>query len=197
VSDAFARWSGFERSSFVSGPDLPQDVNGTGIPFTNPAHWGHFWRRDLDGISPVIYDTDGSITDDMFGVGAKFDVLGAAGLDSPVSLAGTIAEASIVINGAFLDGAGLPGSPVDSVSQLAFEATIVHEVGHFLNLDHSIVNHELRDYDPDKLYIPTMYPLTVEDEEAIATPTRMTKPESSRFTPRRGRPPPPGVSRVR
>ncbi|MGH2689038.1 MAG: hypothetical protein ACRDKW_09565, partial [Actinomycetota bacterium] len=79
--------------------------------------------------------------------------------------------ASIVINGAFFDGIDPPLSPEDSPSQLAFEAIMVHEVGHFANLDHSVVNHELAaDGDPDNdIYIPTMYPLVVEDESAIAT----------------------------
>jgi Big-like domain-containing protein/ASPIC/UnbV protein/FG-GAP repeat protein/VCBS repeat protein/thrombospondin type 3 repeat protein len=173
VADAFSRWHAVAqaRLDFAVGADLPQDVNAVGIPATNPAHWANYWRKDGDGISPVIYDADGSVIDDMFGSGARFDILGAAGLDTPTSLSATITEASIVINGAFLDGVGPPASPADSKSQLAFESTIVHEIGHFLNLDHSLVNHELAgDFDPDNdIYIPTMYPLTVENEEAIAS----------------------------
>jgi len=173
LADACGRWQSVVLSdiAFTPGADLPQDVDATGIPFTNAAHWANFWRKPGDGRSPVIYDADGSIIDDMFGLGARFDILGAAGLDNPISLSGTITEASIVINGAFYDGVGRPASPVDLPSQLAFEAAMVHEVGHFVNLDHSVVNHELAgDGDPDNdIYLPAMYPFTVDDEEAMVT----------------------------
>src|SRR5262249_11432873 len=152
LADAFGRWDNVALAdiAFTPGAALPQNVNATGIPFTNPAHWANSWRKAGDGRSPVIYDADGSIIDDMFGQGARFDILGASGLDNPIALSGTITEASIVINGAFLDGAGPPSSPLDLPSQLAFEATMVHEIGHFVNLDHSVVNHELAgDGDPD------------------------------------------------
>ncbi len=173
LADAFGRWQSVVLSdiAFAPGADLPQDVNATGIPFTNAAHWANFWRKPGDGRSPVIYDADGSIIDDMFGQGARFDILGAAGLDNPIALSGTITEASIVINGAFYDGAGPPSSPVALPSQLAFEAAMVHEIGHFVNLDHSVVNHELAgDGDADNdIYLPAMYPFTVDDEEAMVT----------------------------
>ena len=173
LADAFGRWQGVVLSdiAFTPGPDLPYDVNATEIPFTNPAHWANFWRKPGDGRSPVIYDVDGSIIDDMFGEGARFDILGAAGLDNPITLSGTITEASIVINGAFLDNDQGPSSPVDLPSQLAFEAAMVHEIGHFVNLDHSVVNHDLAgDGDAaNDVYLPSMYPFTVDDEEAMVT----------------------------
>src|SRR5262245_6570043 len=174
MADAFSRWHNapFTAISFSAGAELSVDVNAVGIPATNPAHWANFWRKDGDGLSPVIYDVDGSIIDDMFGEGARFDVLGAAGIDNPISYPGTtVTEASIVINGAFFDGIGEPASPTDEPSQLAFESIMVHEVGHFINLDHSVVNHELAlDGNPgNDAFVPSMYPLTVTDEAAITT----------------------------
>src|SRR5262249_27397078 len=110
LSKAFTQWqtAPYTAITFSPGPDLPYNVNATGLPATTPAHWANFWRKDGDGLSPVIYDTDGSIIDDMFGEGARFDVLGAAGIDNPISLSTTITGASIVINGAFFDGIGPP-----------------------------------------------------------------------------------------
>jgi hypothetical protein len=107
----------------------------------------------------------------MFGEGARFDILGVANLDTPTTTGGTITGASIVMNGAFFDGIGLPESPEDAVSLTAYKATAMHEVGHFLNLDHSVVNHEIAaDGDPDNdIYLPTMYPTAVDDDEALAT----------------------------
>ncbi|MFQ5843851.1 MAG: thrombospondin type 3 repeat-containing protein, partial [Planctomycetota bacterium] len=172
LAAAFQTWEDVALADiqFAAGSELPVDVDASGTPATNPAHWANFWRVPGDGLSPVIYDADGSVVDDMFGAGARFDVLGAAGLDDPISVSGTISEASIVINGAFLDGVGPPASPADSASSLAFQSVMVHEIGHFCNLDHSVVNHELAgDGDPDNdIYLPTMYPVVVDDEEAIA-----------------------------
>jgi hypothetical protein len=34
----------------------------------------HVYQRFSDGLNPVIFDTDGSITDSIFGVGAKSNV---------------------------------------------------------------------------------------------------------------------------
>src|SRR5262245_19751734 len=167
LTDAFSRWQAvpFSMLSFVAGSDLPGDINATALPSSNPLHWANFWRKPSDGWSPIIYDADGSIIDEMFGAGARFDILGASGMDHPVvPLSGGITGASIVINGAFFDGVGMPASPADMPSSLAFEAIMVHEAGHFANLDHSVVNHEMaQDGDPDNdIYVPTMYPILVD-----------------------------------
>ncbi len=174
LRSAYARWDAIPLANLTLNDldgALPMDIDAVGIPATNPAHWAHYWRVAGDGFSPVIFDADGSIMDDMFGIGARFDLLGAAAIDDPTATFGIIHEASIVINGAFFDGLGLPQSPDDLPSALALEAVLVHEVGHSLNLDHSVVNHELaNDGDPDNdVYLPTMYPFTADDEEAIAS----------------------------
>ena len=155
---------------FVEGPALPRDVDAAGVPATNAAHWKHFWRVDGDGLSPVIFDADGSIIDSMFGAGARFDILGVAAIDTPIAVATAITGASIVVNGAFLDGLGLPESPPDVSTIEAVRAIVVHEAGHFVNLDHSVVNAELADDgDPaNDIYVPTMYPVAVDDEAQVA-----------------------------
>ncbi len=174
LSDAFARWESvsFADIAFMAGSDLPQDINATGTPAANPGSWEHYWRVPGDGIAPVIFDSDGSILDAMFGIGARFDILGASGLDvdpNDLPVTSTITEASVVINGAFYDGIGLPDSPVDLPSTTALQAVMVHEIGHFCNLDHTMVNHDLaEDGDPDNdVFVPTMYPVLVDDEEAL------------------------------
>jgi subtilisin-like proprotein convertase family protein len=52
-----------------------------------------------------------------------------------------------------------------------FEATVVHELGHFLGLGHTYVGHELKNGDPaDDGPIPTMYPTALDDDTQMRTP---------------------------
>ena len=173
IAAAFFEWDsigGFPLG-FGEGPPIFQDIDGVDVPGTNPAHWLNFWRVDGDGQSPVIFDDDGSVIDGLFGLGARFNILGAAALDTPIGPTPQIAEASIVINGLFYDGVGLPESPDDAVSEEAFKAVVVHEVGHFLNLDHSVVNADLASDGnaTNDIYVPTMFPVAVDDEESIVS----------------------------
>jgi Big-like domain-containing protein/VCBS repeat protein/FG-GAP repeat protein len=196
LASAFSRFTGVGTLAFTEAAPLAADVNGIGIPATNPNHFLHLWRVEADGLNPVIFDQDGSVIDSLYGQGARFDVLGVSALDTPLGRCsgggnagadcleaadctggGTCAPvtailgAGIVINGLFYDGLGLPVSPADLPSQQALEAVMVHEIGHFLNLDHSVVNQELAsDGNPaNDVYLPTMFPLVVDDEAALAT----------------------------
>jgi hypothetical protein len=173
LAAAFQEWDDIPGLpvTFVEGPLLPWDVTGWGIPAGNVSHWLHYWRVDGDGRSPVIFDQTGNVIDGLFGVGARFNILGLAALDTPISATPWVTGASIVINGQFYDGVGLPNSPEDVESEEVLKSVMVHEIGHFLNLDHSLVNAELAsDGNPgNDIYIPTMFPIAVEDEEAIAT----------------------------
>ncbi len=171
LAQAFAEWDAIPGNlSFAEGTPLPLDVNAEGFAFSNPAHYLNFYRVDGDGVSPVIFDQDGSIIDALFGVGARFEVLGVAGLDNPIAANPAITGASIIINGAFYDGVGEPDSPED-VTPEGLRATMVHEIGHMVNLDHTVLNHEVAlDDDPSNdIYVPTMFPVAVLDEGALAT----------------------------
>jgi hypothetical protein len=170
LAEAFAEWeAGPAIISFTEGPPLALDVDAEGFAFTNPAHFQNFYRVNGDGKSPVIFDNDGSIIDAIFGTGARFEVLGVAGIDTPIGTDTEITGASIIINGAFYDGVGLPDSPED-VTLAGLKAAMVHEIGHFINLDHTWLNHELAldDNAGNDIYVPSMFPIAVKDEGALA-----------------------------
>ncbi len=128
---------------------------------------------DGDALSPIVFDTDGSVIDGLFGSGARFEIIGVSGLDTPINVSERIREASIVINGAFYDGLGPDNdSPADLPSQEALKAVMVHEIGHFLNLDHSVLNGEVAGDGnaANDAWLPTMYPVLADDEAALASP---------------------------
>jgi hypothetical protein len=86
------------------------------------------------GFSPIVFDDDGSITDDLLGNGAKESVLGFAGARFANSSAG-IKESQAVFNGFLYDRDNVGGTLADVLNE--FQTTILHEFGHMFGLDHT------------------------------------------------------------
>ena len=99
-----------------------------------------------DEINPVVFDDDGSIVAAIFGDGNKYSVLGFASVNS-YSADGVIIDGQAVINCKCLadhpDGACEVLDLVIEDTEDDLDFTIVHEMGHFLNLGHSNVNSDL------------------------------------------------------
>ncbi|CAN5441067.1 hypothetical protein BH09SUM1_BH09SUM1_24680 [soil metagenome] len=139
--------------SFSIGAQLPVDNNGTALPFSAPQ----FDEVAPDSINPVIYDTDGSITDFALGSGASNSVIGFAG---PAWTSGTtITEGQAVLNGKFLATGNVPPDLTD----LTYQGVITHEIGHMLNLDHTQFNdylcNQYTNAGASQVTRPTMYPI--------------------------------------
>lgn len=112
-------------------------------------------------VSPVIFDADGSITDAVFGIGARRRVLGFAG--PRIGPGDRIESALAVLNGAFLDGRP---DPADLPLEF-FRAVFIHEFGHYIGLDHSQLNlDDAFDTDPtNDSSVPTMLPVLTTTEQ--------------------------------
>lgn len=131
VSDNFNLWStsNIPTSSltFSNAGALPVDVN-------NVSTYNQY-ESTPDGISPIIFDTDGSI---FSALGYPPGVLGFAGPEYiSISAPFYITEGIAVLNGAWIDGDNSDGR---EMSMAEFAGVFAHEFGHFLNLDHSQVN---------------------------------------------------------
>lgn len=133
----------------------------------------------IAGQSPIIFDTDGSIIDALAGPGTSRKVVGKSAFRC---FSGTLADpkgvtqAFLIMNGRFIDG--LP-DPVD-LPMNVFAGVILHELGHFLGLHHSMVNEEIyagvlngTRSASDSKYIPVMYPLILPN----ATASTVLKPD--------------------
>jgi slime mold repeat-containing protein len=119
-----------------------------------------------DGVSPIIFDQDGRVTDDLLGVGARNEVLGFATPECGDVAGGTITESIAVLNGRWIDGIASRDNPEISVDD--FAAVFVHEFGHFFNLDHSQIGlAEAFDDDPSNDdAVATMFPFLANGAEA-------------------------------
>lgn len=157
VTSAFASWEAIPTAylTYSEGTDLAADVTVSNfMPLLGPAGCP-------DGLTPIIFDVDGSITDAFLGGGSRSSVLGFAGFNCSNGFTGEIREGYAVLNGAFLDGAG---SPAD-VSPAAFEGVMVHEFGHMSGLGHAQIDFELANNGngPDDDRVPTMSPTATDD----------------------------------
>jgi hypothetical protein len=110
--------------------------------------------------NPIIYDANGAIFTAL-----NIDVLAVIGFAGPCVYdpdAGTILSGKAVMNGLFIDGDSNATNP-DDLTDPEFDATFIHEFGHFSGLQHSQVNKDcflncgLPDSD-DNVGLPTMFP---------------------------------------
>ena len=122
------------------------DVNGS-----NYLQYTTLTDFKYDGINPIIFDSDGAITDSLFGAGSSASIIGFAG-SGDQNNDGYYDEGEAVMNGKFADGSAT------SFTLAEWKSTFVHEFGHFLGLDHTQINGEFVNDATKTIYIPTMYP---------------------------------------
>jgi len=134
----------------------------------------------FDRISVIAFDnTEGStILDDADGLGGTGT--SESGLTNTTCISGSnadpefITSAQIIFNGAFIDGVAGPADL--TVNEMT--ATMVHELGHFIGLDHTSANQVLvdalrageLDEDDYAIYMPTMAVLYTTEHRATLNP---------------------------
>ena len=125
VASDFAVWGAVPTASvsFTNAGQLPVDVTVANV----------FDVLGIcDGVSPIVFDDDGSITDLLLGGGASNNILGFAGPACGSLVPPVITEGEAVLNGKFNDGVDSPSNPETSVSD--FNAVSVEEFGHSRSL---------------------------------------------------------------
>lgn len=129
VVAAFDRWESIPTATqtYSNNGQLAFDVDVTNFnPFIQNLFFG---TNTSDGLSPIVYDADGSIFIALFGVSG---VLGFASPDTR-DANGTPIEAV-----SFLNGGSMP--PIGTFPVSAFLGVIFHEFGHYSGLAHTVVN---------------------------------------------------------
>ena len=152
VTEFFQVWEDVPDcvAGYVNNGSMPEDVNGT--------NFNTYVDVAGDGLNPIVFDTDGTIHDALFGGGNS--VLGFAGFVSFFPDSARIFEGQAAFNGRFIDGNAANGE-VGSLN--VFKGTFVHEFGHYSGLDHAQINN-LEAFDGDvgnDGTVPTMYPINI------------------------------------
>ena len=155
VASTFATWEAVPSASirFASAGPLPVDVKA--------GNYANFLGV-CDGISPIIFDDDGSITDDLLGAGAKNVILGFSSPECGDPNSAVITESVAVLNGRFVDGIDTAANP--EMPSADFGAVFLHEFGHFFNLDHTQINlrEAFDDSTSDDDAVATMFPILID-----------------------------------
>ena len=162
LADAFDSWAllpgvnlNILQGAFLPDQGLPDGVNqsnyaeflGAGTEECYPDFFG---TSGANCVSPIIFDEDGEIIDDLFGQCAKFSILGFAGFDEVEDGTGDPARRIVRRGQALFSGACLNPSVTKSgcgscqrvLTDGEIRTIVTHEVGHMMGMDHSQVNPE-------------------------------------------------------
>jgi len=163
VQQAFDLWNAVPTSTInlVQGVGLTLDIDVTN--YQNLLPNGNLDDPSInDGLSPLIYDTDGQIIDDFFGVGQSDNIAGFAASIFFVD-GSNFTEGYAVLNG--------KNSPLTSV----LVNTIAHEIGHLIGMDHSQLDFDNTEdpntngCTPPQSAYPIMYPFLCRLDSSLHT----------------------------
>ncbi|MGI6455488.1 MAG: hypothetical protein ACOX5R_07650 [bacterium] len=150
IFDSFRKWENAGVGLAIArGPDWNTDITH--------QNYSDFSRNFKGNESVVVFDDDGRIINMTQGEGARDHILGfqVPYTNSRAEITGGI----ILFNGYFFDE-----HDFDRDSVLP---TILHELGHYLGLDHSQQLRHLayNGVNFDDVYVPIMFPTTTDNEE--------------------------------
>lgn len=125
----FAEWTNVPTSSFQA--QVVGDFASIGLPDINETNVTQVIGTHNGGGIHIIYDTNGRILQNFFGV-SPVSTLGIASPEFSLSGSPVLTESWVVMNGR--------GVSTTDPTGLAFAGVFTHEFGHSINLAHTQVN---------------------------------------------------------
>lgn len=166
VQQAFELWNALNSSTvnlIIDQTQLDIDVNISNFDDYLPNVDESVYNAD-DNLNPIVYDSNGEIIDEYFGIGQSNYTIGFAA--SILTFGSSyFEEGYAVINGKDL---GLP--------ETTFILLIAHEIAHFFGLDHTQVNINNQETDfgspafcstDSRENYPVMYPFICRNTESL------------------------------
>jgi hypothetical protein len=159
VADEFMKWESVPTSaiSYTQGSQITDPTSGQPTDVTS-ANYNDVINAN-NGENPIIYDNDRDIFEFL---GYPSGVVGFAGI---LRISGSeITKGYAVLQGDWFDDEPQGTAPSDpgEMSESTFRGMMVHEFGHFNNMGHSSVNHEVDALPgcpaPTSTHIETMSP---------------------------------------
>lgn len=168
IDDALSQWDDLSEADLtITRREISADIDGTNVCEYLYAAPTCTTAEQNNGINPLIIDEDGSIMCQFFcdvsGSRARYIYLGFASIALSNATTGVAIKGGAVFNAACLEGelqSGCSAAGITGFSDDDFTSFMVHEMGHFLGLDHSQVNktEAENDDDTDNNLINTMFP---------------------------------------
>lgn len=149
VDDAFAVWSSVSTANVSFQKDVVLEISEGDADKKIEAALD-LLKNTSDQKSPVIWDKDGDLIKRLFGIGAEDNIKGFAASEYSQET-GKYTEGIAVFNG-----------------KIADKAVVIHEIGHFIGLDHSQIqlNMVLDGNAVNDHNIPTMIPILDTDNSS-------------------------------
>ncbi len=168
IDDALDAWDDLTQAELsITRRTLAADIDNTNVCDYLYASSACTTAPQNNGVNPLIIDEDGSITCRFFcdaaGARAQYIYLGFALISISNSTTGAAVKGGAVFNAACLSGqleSGCSTNHISGFSDDDFTSFMVHEMGHFLGLDHSQVNRTEAEngLSADDSLINTMFP---------------------------------------
>jgi len=168
VQQAFDLWNNVNTATVnlvLEDDGIPTDIKISNFLTYLPDPDGGETNTD-DNLNPIVYDNDGAIIDEFFGVGANLSTIGFAA--SFFTIEGDFfVEGYAVLNGKTFD---------PPLTDTDLKLLVVHEIGHFMGLDHSQGNIDNAETDfgfpricetTTQDNYPVMYPFVCREEETL------------------------------
>lgn len=153
--------------SFSQVNETLTDINGDNYETYIYTGSGTTTNNDTltDGFNAVAFDDDGDIVAAVAGEANRYFVLGFAAINAYSATTGEISDGMAVLNCLCIGEHPIYGTCNSSGTEIVLteaelDFTILHEFGHFLNLDHSQVNIDFFDDGnaSNDSGIPVMFP---------------------------------------